>query len=236
MTMQMQLQRQRGDGSGSRTARRARQITPTTRRRHPACRRSARRCVAEWLNHDPIGELGGVNLFGYVRNDPVNYIDPQGKNIFVAIAIVGCGAVLGTAYFYWNSSKSQAEAINQKAATAAMKQDPSGYGTLGQGKTIQDWQNGVVETAETASTFTSAAGGPFGVEEDALESGGKLALDAISNWDELTEKGISAWNWVRNKWQDNEPASKVVRRWTRCDGAVAWQANSPGPEWTESPW
>lgn len=78
MTMQMQLQRQRGDGSGSRTARRARQITPTTRRRHPACRRSARRFVAEWLNRDPIEERGGLNLYGFVNNSPCNFNDPFG--------------------------------------------------------------------------------------------------------------------------------------------------------------
>jgi uncharacterized protein RhaS with RHS repeats len=31
-----------------------------------------------WLNRDPIGEAGGINLFGYVGNDPVNQIDPLG--------------------------------------------------------------------------------------------------------------------------------------------------------------
>lgn len=31
-----------------------------------------------WLSRDPIGERGGVNLYGYVGNDPINWIDALG--------------------------------------------------------------------------------------------------------------------------------------------------------------
>jgi RHS repeat-associated protein len=37
---------------------------------HPALRR--------WLSGDPIGEAGGLNLYGYVANDPIIFIDPTG--------------------------------------------------------------------------------------------------------------------------------------------------------------
>ncbi|MGC2579249.1 MAG: RHS repeat-associated core domain-containing protein, partial [Terrimicrobiaceae bacterium] len=33
---------------------------------------------ANWLNRDPIEENGGVNLYGYVANNPVNGVDPLG--------------------------------------------------------------------------------------------------------------------------------------------------------------
>jgi RHS repeat-associated protein len=33
-----------------------------------------------WLNRDPIGYEGGINLYGYVANNPTNLIDPDGLN------------------------------------------------------------------------------------------------------------------------------------------------------------
>jgi len=37
-----------------------------------------RKGVAHWLSRDPIGELGGINLYGYVGNMPMSRIDPLG--------------------------------------------------------------------------------------------------------------------------------------------------------------
>jgi RHS repeat-associated protein len=32
----------------------------------------------EWLNRDPLGEEGGINLYGFVGNNPINRVDPYG--------------------------------------------------------------------------------------------------------------------------------------------------------------
>jgi RHS repeat-associated protein len=34
--------------------------------------------VGRWLNRDPIGENGGVNLYGFVGNNALNFVDPYG--------------------------------------------------------------------------------------------------------------------------------------------------------------
>jgi RHS repeat-associated protein len=34
--------------------------------------------VGRWLSRDPIGELGGLNLYGYVGNRPMSSVDPMG--------------------------------------------------------------------------------------------------------------------------------------------------------------
>ena len=34
--------------------------------------------TGRWLNRDPLGEAGGLNLYGFVGNDPINSIDLLG--------------------------------------------------------------------------------------------------------------------------------------------------------------
>ena len=35
--------------------------------------------TGRWISRDPIGEAGGINLYGFVGNDPVSRVDPDGR-------------------------------------------------------------------------------------------------------------------------------------------------------------
>jgi len=50
--------------------------------------------LQRWITRDPIGERGGLNLYGYVHNNPVNIVDPLG---FEGNPISGLGDA-------WNSN------------------------------------------------------------------------------------------------------------------------------------
>ncbi|MCI5196832.1 MAG: RHS repeat-associated core domain-containing protein, partial [Candidatus Electrothrix sp. AW5] len=43
--------------------------------------------VGRWINRDPIGEAGGINLYGFVGNGPVNWIDPNGLSPLKIISL-----------------------------------------------------------------------------------------------------------------------------------------------------
>jgi len=52
-----------------------------------------------WLSRDPVAEEGGLNLYGFIENGPVNYVDPTGEFKWDCLACAAAllGKVGGTA-------------------------------------------------------------------------------------------------------------------------------------------
>jgi RHS repeat-associated protein len=50
--------------------------------------------LGRWLSEDPIQENGGINLYGYVGNEPIGGIDPLGLDIYLG------GSRSGTGHFW----------------------------------------------------------------------------------------------------------------------------------------
>jgi RHS repeat-associated protein len=50
----------------------------------------------KWLNRDPLGERGGINLYRFVYNNPLAYVDPNGDNPILLAILAGavCGAIM----------------------------------------------------------------------------------------------------------------------------------------------
>ncbi len=42
--------------------------------------------LGRWVNRDPIGERGGLNVYGFVKNSSASYIDPDGHSVITALA------------------------------------------------------------------------------------------------------------------------------------------------------
>jgi uncharacterized protein RhaS with RHS repeats len=51
--------------------------------------------AGRWLNRDPIAEKGGLHLYGFIHNSPLNNVDPDGRfviqlqKLLIAAAVVG---------------------------------------------------------------------------------------------------------------------------------------------------
>jgi RHS repeat-associated protein len=77
--------------------------------------------LQRWINQDPIGEAGGINLYGFVGNDPLNVVDTDGL----------AGWALNGPQVYWDSkyrnmvhSRDYQEGVRKGSGMAAKQSVP----------------------------------------------------------------------------------------------------------------
>jgi RHS repeat-associated protein len=69
-----------------------------------------------WLNRDPLGENGGINLYGFVVNDPINSLDSDGRGIMrdIGKGIAGPGRLCTEKSCNKDKCKDKAKALPEE--------------------------------------------------------------------------------------------------------------------------
>jgi RHS repeat-associated protein len=145
--------------------------------------------TGRWLNRDPIGELGGINLYGYVGNDPINEIDLFG--------LVDCAALKAAIAHLTATAHGTLQSmsdINQMFESAKTSADASlAISFVFAVRSIVGLADDLaVNATKTAPVFTSAARGtiPAGV----FTSSGRIALAGSDAFGSTMASSASARN------------------------------------------
>jgi len=128
--------------------------------------------IPYWLSRDPIAENGGINLYAYTYNNPINLYDPDGRHPAVTIA----GAALAKA------------GINAGvgAVTGAATGAVAGFVGNADAPTVGDLASGIGKSALAGATGGAVGGFLSGFGENPLLDGaggylGAKASNAVSN-------------------------------------------------------
>lgn len=160
-----------------------------------------------WLSRDPIGEADGYNLYSYVRNRPVSYIDPlgddslsvtTGASVGGGAGIVGAGATGSVKVGYdwtrdeWGGNGTGGGYIGGPYGDYDPAADPKWYQGFGFG----GWAGtGVGLNWSDADGFMSEAGVSNGVRFYAGFVSAELAEDASGNesWTVMLGPGLPSY-------------------------------------------
>jgi RHS repeat-associated protein len=147
--------------------------------------------VGRWAAKDPIGFAGGGNVYAYCGGDPVNLVDPDGKNpVAAAAAILIFLGISGDTFVEGSGNKQLviigAEMLSGEVALRAMRTTHSLYATyskgswtsLSKGLQIRKFGNMWVKRVNPQASGLMRAWGQHSLraQANALEKLGELAV------------------------------------------------------------
>lgn len=183
--------------------------------------------VQRWLNRDPIGELGGINLYGFVGNDPIDYIDIYG-------------------YFGWRDFTRWVPVLGSGLdAIDDFRCGRIGMGILNAALALTDLTGaGALVKGVTVGTFKYAS---KKLVKEAYEAGSSMAWDNLRGrllHRGLLDKGVPTHHWLIQQhwgwpdWITNSPFNLMVNigdfghGMAHYGGAVGWiRYGVPGWAW-----
>ena len=161
--------------------------------------------LQRWINKDPLGESGGINLYGYVGNAPTTSVDPLGLIIFDedGAPITPTGSILD-AYFYDEDTKATHDRImceGNKAVMGAAKDVVVAAGSAIIGGLVDDaiYAGVAVCVRPLAKALGRAPGGGLNIYRH-----GDATAERATGWKEgdrflnLPPKGTPKQNWAQN--------------------------------------
>jgi RHS repeat-associated protein len=178
--------------------------------------------MGRWLSRDPIGEEGGINLYGYVNNNPVGAIDPEGASSTLVTGAIGAGigALVGGGITAWNGG-SWSE-IGMSAGRGAIAGGVAGLTMgIGGGAVAGIFGGGVLGGA--ASGAVAGAAGNVGAQGFDFATG----LRCEFGWGEL---GMSAGTGALF-------GGAFARPWTAPNQQItSWTSNGVAPNLNTGRW
>jgi RHS repeat-associated protein len=162
--------------------------------------------LARWISRDPIRENGGINLFAFVNNNPINKIDPAGKSSGTAgdeAAAAGIGASIDA-----GEGAADLVALNRAEAVVNEVENINALeGMAGDSDAVLNQFNNIEELIQEAGPFKTLRHG---------EQMGNIEGDLNAIFDKLAQGGK-----VINKAGSVElPDGTIITKYSGNSGAT----------------